>query len=351
MAAQSRVFNSQSEWMKGKGPMSDVVISTRLRLARNLNKHSFPNNKQQKDLIVIRDKINLALKKVNYKLAKLFLEDIPLLERKSLVERHLMSLNMAEEGSGKLLAVDKDEMISIMVNEEDHLRLQVLFPGMQLTDGLRLINDLDDQLEKELEYAFSEEWGYLTSCPTNIGTGLRASVMVHLPGLKMTNKLNETLQLITRLGLTVRGLYGEGSESLGNIFQISNQISLGVTEDEIIEKMTEVIGKIIEQERQARKYLFKKQEIPLKDRILRAFGMLKYAYLITTEEALTLLSDVQLGIELGIIKEIDDTILSQLIVLIRPATLQRVIGEELTPQERDIKRAELIRKKLTGGTK
>lgn len=351
MSLQNGLKHNESEWMKGKGPMGDVVVSSRVRLARNLARNSFPGQAEAKDLEDIREKVAGVVNTLPYTMKRLDLETLPDLERRVLVERNLMSRGHAQEGPGKLLAVDGDEMISIMVNEEDHLRIQVLFPGMQLKDGLRLVNEIDDALEKELQYAFREEWGYLTACPTNVGTGLRASVMVHLPALKIAGRLGQTLQLVSRLGMAVRGMYGEGSESLGNLFQVSNQVTLGVTEDEVIENMTGIIEEVVEQERQARQYLMKEKEVEMRDRVNRAYGLLSYAYRITTEEALTLLSDVKLGIELNLIENVDPGILGQLIVQIRPATLQKLEGKELGSEQRDVKRAELIRNRLHGGDK
>ncbi len=349
MSLDKKIKKSQSEWMKGKGPMGDVVISTRLRLARNLADFPFPGRAEPGDLKEVRNRVEKVLEKLNYGLKILDLKEIPQLERKTLVERHLMSMNHAEDGPEKVLAVDEFEMISIMINEEDHMRIQVLFPGMQLEDGLRLINEIDDAIEEELVIAFNEKFGYLTSCPTNVGTGLRASVMVHLPGLKLAGRLGQTLQLISRLGMVVRGMYGEGSESQGDIFQISNQVTLGASEGETVENMVGIISKVVEQERQARQYLLKNREDEIRDQVQRAYGLLSHAYRMNTEEALGLLSDLKLGIELDLIKEVEPSILSQLMVLIRPAMLQRIMGQELESGLRDVKRAELIRKKLSGG--
>lgn len=349
MPLDKRVKNEQSKWMQGKGPMSDVVISSRARLARNLAQFSFPSREDGKQLNQVRNKIRETLKGLQYKLDFLQMEELSELEKRALVERHLISIEHATQGPEKGLAIDKDQMISIMVNEEDHLRIQVLFPGMQLQDALRLVDEVDDRLEEKLEYAFQEKWGYLTCCPTNLGTGLRVSVMVHLPGLNMTGRLQQTLQLVTRLGLAVRGLYGEGSESAGNLFQLSNQTSLGLREEEIIDNISGVIDQVVEREREARQYLVKEREMDIKDRVWRGYGALSYAQKISTEEAVSLLSDLKLGIDLGIIKEIDPAILSQLMVLIRPATLQRINNRELDELERDVKRAELIKKKMVGG--
>ena len=351
MTQERRIQNEQSKWMKGKGPMSDVVISSRARLARNLAEFSFPSRGKKDELREVNSQIRKALQGLPYPLEFLDLADLPDLEKRALVERHLMSINHAAPGPEKGLALDRDQMISIMVNEEDHLRIQVLYPGMQLQDALRLVDEVDDALEQKLKYAFQEKWGYLTCCPTNLGTGLRVSVMVHLPGLKMTGNLQQTLQLVARLGLAVRGLYGEGSESAGNVFQLSNQTSLGLREEEIVDNISGVIDQVVEKERQARNELLQQREVDIKDRIWRAYGLLAYARKIASEEAIALLSDLKMGIDLQIIEGIDPAILSQLMVLIRPATLQRINNNELDEGQRDIKRAELIKQKLDGGEK
>ena len=341
--------STQSRWMQGKGPMNDVVISSRARLARNLSSYSFPGRENTEHLKKVSQSIQKVLQKMKYDLKTLDLEEIPELERMAFVERHLMSRQHAKASPGKGLAIDRDQMISVMINEEDHLRIQVLYPGMQLDDALRLADEVDDALEEELEYAFDEKWGFLTSCPTNLGTGLRVSVMVHLPGLKFTGALNQTLQLISRLGLAVRGLYGEGSESVGDIFQLSNQTSLGLKEEEIIDNMSGVIKQVVEKERNARQYLLQEQKVEIEDRVWRAYGVLSNARKISSEEALNLISDLKLGIELDLIENIDPAIMSQLMVQIRPATLQRINNVQLDDMERDLKRAELIKKKLSGG--
>ncbi len=347
MAAEA--YNGHSEWMKGKGPQGDVIMSTRARLARNLKDYKFPAGADKEELIAIRKEIGATLSDTKYNFKLIHLEDFSELERRALVERHLISMGHAQGGPGKMLAVDEKEEISIMVNEEDHLRIQVLFPGLRLQEALHIVDELDDLLEDNLNYAFRENFGYLTSCPTNVGTGLRASVMAHLPGLKLAGALGQTLNLVSRLGLAVRGLYGEGSGSSGNIFQLSNQVSLGVSEQDIIKNMLGIINQVVDRERQARQGILQENESEIKDRIFRSYGLLANAYKMTSKEAMDLLSDLKLGIELDLIKNVDKGILNQLMVLTRPATLQRMAGEELEPVRRDIERAELIRQKILGG--
>ena len=346
---KNKNLKEHGEWMKGKGPEGDVVLSSRVRLARNLKDYKFPSKASDKELLEVRSKILEVLNGLKYGFKIINLEDLTKLERQALVERHLISIEHAQDGLGKMLAFTENEEISIMVNEEDHLRIQILYPGMALQEALTLANELDDVLEEKLDLAFREDFGYLTSCPTNVGTGLRASVMAHLPGLKMAGSLGQTLNLVSRLGLAVRGLYGEGSESYGDIFQLSNQVSLGISEEAVVKNMLGIINQVIGQERQAREAILKESEVALKDKIARSFGILVNAYKIASQEAMDLLSDLKLGIELGFIRNIDSGILNKLMVLTRPATLQKIMGGELSPAKRDIKRAELIRQKIGGG--
>ncbi len=334
-------------WMKRTGPDSDVVISSRIRLARNLKNNPFTNQAEDKDLKEIIDKFdNLILNNNKFDLKLLLLNEMNLLKRKMLVEKHLISPELAIPDKNKAVALSKNEEISLMINEEDHFRLQVILPGLQLEDSLKIANQVDDYLESKLDIAFNEKYGYLTACPTNVGTGLRSSVMVHLPALKMVNRVKKVISAISKLGLAVRGLYGEGTETSGNLYQISNQVTLGRSEEEIIENILEITYQIIEQERSARRILVQEKEVFLKDRIFRAYGILKYARKISAEEAMKYISYVRLGIDLGIIKEIGPTILNQLMVLIRPATLQILRGKELNLEKRDMYRAELIRERM-----
>lgn len=233
-----------------------------------------------------------------------------------------------------------------MINEEDHIRIQCLFPGLQLTEALEAANEIDDWLESNIEYAFDETHGYLTSCPTNVGTGLRASVMMHLPGLMLTQQLNRIIPAINQLGLVVRGIYGEGSEALGNIFQISNQITLGKSEMDIVEDLKSVVGQLISQERSAREALRKTSNIQLEDRVYRSYGILANCRIIETKEAARCLSDVRLGIDMGYIKNVSRNILNELMIVTQPGFLQQYAGGQLRPNERDIRRAGLIRERL-----
>lgn len=347
MALKKILNNNLTHWVTGDGPDHDIVLSSRIRLARNLENIPFPgvSMREEKKRVIKLVKESVS-RQTNFKLHIMDLGDLPELERELLVEKHLISPAHAVSGSGKGVLLDDKEIISIMVNEEDHLRIQVLVPGLQLERGWELANDLDNLFEGELDLAFSEKCGYLTSCPTNVGTALRASVMVHLPALNLTKNIGRMLGAVSQLGLAVRGLYGEGSESAGNIYQISNQITLGHSENDIIDNLKSVTRQVIEQERQARKRLLEENEVQVKDTIKRSYGILKYAYQISTDEAMKLLSSVKLGIDMGIIDDVGEKVLSELMVMIRPAHIQKINGKELSTEERDIYRAELIQVRL-----
>lgn len=337
-----------SEWLKGTGPNSDIVISSRIRLARNLDKFAFPHwasKKQGEEALLkieeARDKINLLKNAILFKLA-----DLDALDKQFLVERHLMSYEHAQKTNHKGLIVDDEEIVSIMVNEEDHLRIQVMQSGFNIFEAWNVINRIDDELSRELPFAFSAEFGYLTACPTNIGTGMRGSVMLHLPALVLTKQINRVLAAIAKLSFTTRGLYGEGTQATGNFFQISNQVSLGHTEEEIIDNINGFIRRIIEQEQQARDYLVLTDKAALEDRVFRSLGVLKSAYIISSQETIELLSMIRLGCDLGMIKCVDRRSMNELFIITQPAHLQKLENKKLSQRERDLKRAEIIRNNL-----
>ncbi|MCL6572862.1 MAG: protein arginine kinase, partial [Bacillus sp. (in: Bacteria)] len=259
---------------------------------------------------------------------------------------HLISPHLAEESPYGAVLLTENEEVSIMINEEDHIRIQCLFPGLQLSVALDTANEIDDWLESNIQYAFDEKLGYLTSCPTNVGTGLRASVMMHLPGLILTQQINRIIPAINQLGLVVRGIYGEGSEALGNIFQISNQITLGKSEEDICRDLKGVVSQLISQERSARVALRKTSNIQLEDRVNRSLGVLSNSRIIESKEAARCLSDVRLGIDMGYIDNMSKTILNELMILTQPGFLQQYAGGPLRPFERDIRRASLIRDRI-----
>jgi protein arginine kinase len=343
------ILNHTSEWLRGTGPHSDIVISSRLRLARNIDKFPFPHWASKKQGKTALETCQDAVGKsdVLKKMTMFVLEDLDAVDKQFLVERHLMSYEHAQKTNSKAVIVDDDEVVSIMINEEDHIRAQVMQSGFNLVEAWELINKADDALSKELPFAFSPDWGYLTACPTNAGTGMRGSVMLHLPALVMTRQINQVLAAIAKLSFTTRGLYGEGTQATGNFFQISNQVSLGQSETDIIQSINNLIRQIIEQEGQCRETLLASNRGMLEDKISRSFGILKSAHIITSQETTELLSLVRLGCDLGIIKEINRRAVNELFLLIQPAHLQKIENKKFTSQERDIKRAELIRAKFT----
>ena len=269
-------------------------------------------------------------------------------DRQLLVEKHLISLDFIEGNRERGAIISKDERVSIMINEEDHLRLQCIYPGKQLEEAWKLCSRLDGILEEKLKFAFDPVLGYLTCCPTNIGTGMRASVMLHLPALVITGYISNVLEACGKLSVAVRGIYGEKSEALGNMFQISNQVTLGQTEEEIIASVNNVASQIIEQERTLRTELYKQNPARFEDRVFRSYGLFTNARIISGEEGFKLLSDVRLGIDMGIIKNIDIDTIRELMLLMQPAHLQKLAGRPLNPDERDIVRAEFIQKRLIG---
>lgn len=339
----------KSKWMEATGPDSDIVISSRVRLARNLVNYPFTHLMSQEQGQEVFEKVKDSIQNSNVlaKDIKTFkMKELSALERQVLVEKHLISPALAENSHGAVF-ISKDSSLSLMVNEEDHLRIQCLNSGLDLEKAWDFGSKVDDLLEERLTYAFDENKGYLTACPTNVGTGIRVSVMLHLPALVMTEQINRIFSTIAQVGLTVRGLYGEGTQAIGNIFQISNQITLGQKEEDIINNLKNVTQQIIDRERSARDYLMKERDINLKDIIGRAFGTLKHAYVISTKEAMEHLSNVRLGLDLNLVEGPDRKLLNELMVFIRPANIQQHFKKQLTEEERDIKRAELIRSNLS----
>lgn len=350
MSLEKFISEAISPWMKNDGFESDIVLSSRIRLARNLKDYSFPivSSSEEASLVVKQVKENFEGKDYDKygPFELLEMDEMKPNEKRVLVEKHLISPQLADESKKGAVLLSTDESISIMVNEEDHLRIQCLFPGFQINEGLVLASGIDDWIEEKLHYAFDERKGYLTSCPTNVGTGLRASVMMHLPALVLTKQLNKILPAINQLGLVVRGIYGEGSEALGNLFQISNQITLGKSEQDIVEDLRGVVMQLIHQERAAREMLLQSSKLHLEDRINRSYGILAYARTIESKEASQRLSDVRLGIDLNILKGISANILNELMILTQPGFLQQYAGEILSADQRDERRAALIRERL-----
>ncbi|MDW4524869.1 protein arginine kinase [Rossellomorea marisflavi] len=349
MSLERFLSNTVSSWMNEEGPQSDIVLSSRVRLARNLTDFRFSTLYSPEEAGQIVERVKEKMSSFPIELGELeFLptSEIQPLEKRVLMEKHLISPNLAEDKNVGAVLLSPDEDISIMVNEEDHIRIQCLYPGLQLKQALSRANELDDWFESELDFAFDEKHGYLTTCPTNVGTGLRASVMVHLPGLVLTQQMNRIIPAINQLGLVVRGIYGEGSEALGNIFQISNQTTLGKSEGDIVEDLISVVNQIIAKELTAREALVQTSNIQLEDRVFRSLGVLEHSRIIESKEAAKCLSDVRLGIDLGMIHSLSKNILNELMILTQPGFLQQYSGGPLRPNERDIRRSSLIRERI-----
>ena len=330
-------------WYLQNGKDSDVVISSRVRLARNLDKIPFKTRASKEDMQKVLNKIEEITPSLGYGLKFLKLKDIDDITKLTLIEKHVISPDFAidKEKIGAIL-INEEENICIMINEEDHLRLQVFSSGMDLENLKNLIVEIDEKIDSLLDYAFSEQYGYLTACPTNVGTGMRASVMVHLPALTLTGNIAKVLNVVNGFGMNIRGIYGEGTQSQGDIYQISNNQSLGITENEIIKNLKTITEKVIEQERLARKYLAKNQ-IELEDRVYRAYGTLAFSRKTSSEECRNLMSIIKLGTDLGIIKELNDSKVSKINLYTQVGNLQKYLGKNLDAYERDIKRSEVIK--------
>ncbi|SMO80131.1 protein arginine kinase [Melghirimyces algeriensis] len=352
MSLQDFTQHALSEWMRGQGPRSDIVISSRVRVARNLSGLPFPmlaTSSQSSEIVRrVEDALRREDKPSILKGAELIrMDDLSDLEKRVLVEKHLISPHLAEESRYGAVVLSQNEAVSIMINEEDHLRIQCLFPGFQPEKAWELADELDDWFEQELTYAFSETKGYLTSCATNVGTGIRVSVMVHLPALAITRQLNRLFPAITQVGLAVRGIYGEGSEALGNLYQVSNQVTLGQREEDIIQKLTGVVRQMIQHEHNARSRLRETSLTKLEDRVHRSYGILEHARVISSKEVMERLSDVRLGVDMGLISGISSQVMNELMVLTQPGFLQTRSKQRLDVDERDVRRAQMVREYLS----
>ncbi|MEO0079494.1 MAG: protein arginine kinase [candidate division WOR-3 bacterium] len=335
-------------WLSSTGPDSDVVVATRVRLARNLADVPFSPKARASDRDRVVDTVRWALQDLGYLQEGQFFDDEQLAEPNGqfFVERHLASPDFLSAQGRRGLFVSHDETVSLMVNEEDHLRFQVLASGLDFVTSFGKAAALDEKLEGQLAYAFSPEFGFLTTCPTNVGTAMRASVLVHLPALVFTQEIEKVLRGALHIGLAVRGLYGEGTETRGNFFQISNQRTLGQSESEIIETITDICRQIVDYERKARDYLVRNARVELEDKVFRSLALLKGARVISSDEATNLLATVRLGVALGFINELSLAEVGRLLILIRPANLQVMLEERLEPSERDERRATFIRQAL-----
>jgi len=343
----------EAEWMQGRGPDCDVVISTRIRLARNVSGHTFCNSAKESELqriteIVGNAAVNVSERDGTYlrNISVIKVKDLDAIGREFLVERHLISRDLAEgNGTGEVIIGEK-QMVSLMLNEEDHVRLQIINSGLQLRQSWEIISAIDDDLGQEIDYAFSDNWGYLTACPTNVGTGLRVSVMLHIPALAATREGNRVLSSISDMGYAVRGMYGEGSHATGAFYQISNEATLGQSEEEIVNRIRSLTRQITNRERIERRLLIEKNGVRAEDKIFRSYGTLMNARLISSREALKLLSWVSLGVNMEILSGLSRSHIARLLVLINPAHLQRYAGRELDAAARDMNRAAVIREVL-----
>lgn len=350
MNLMNDVARRAGEWLRGVGPQHDIVISTRIRLARNIRGFHFLSRADGEMRAEICDTATRAIRKARGlgEFVHVDVEALEELDRKLLVERQLISRQQAEGDGARAVAFDPTEASSIMINEEDHLRIQVMRSGLQLDEAWEQVNAIDDALDERLDYAFHSQYGYLTACPTNVGTGIRVSMMLHLPALRLTNELERVAQAAKDLRLAIRGLYGEGTEALGDFFQISNQITLGRSEQEIINDLgREVIPKIVEYEKAARAALLKGRLSALDDKIFRAMGLLQSARLISSNEAMQCLSHVRMGVHVGRLKSIDLRTVNELFLQTQPAHLQKLQGERLNGEQRSVARASLIRARLS----
>ncbi len=336
-------------WLADGGEDGDIAMSSRIRLARNIEGIPFPTAATVEQLKQSGQVVATAIEETKclgpYPMC-FMMDNISDFDRRFLFERRLISNEFMNKTDGAMLYTRRDESAGIMINEEDHLRLQVMRPGFQLEKAWRAANRIDRKLEKKLPMVFDDKLGYLTSCPTNVGTGIRASVMLHLPGLVLSGQINAATQGISKLGLAVRGIFGEGTENTGNLFQVSNQSTLGESETQIIERLSGVIRQLICHEKNTRISMLEKDQYFLMDHVGRAYGILRHAYLLNSEEALNSLSGIRIGVDMGMFSAVDQHIVNELLVVINPAHLQKFAKSRLDSKERDIFRAMLVRERL-----
>jgi len=339
------------EWLRGSGPESDIVISSRIRLARNLADFPFVRKCTPQERTDIEQLVHSRIRKLE-SLSATFYVDVSKLEtvdRQFLVERQLISREHAEADGARGVAIDTGESFSLMINEEDHLRMQVMKSGLDLAGTWNEVNRIDDLIESEVSYAFHDQLGYLTACPTNVGTGMRVSVMLHLPALVLTRQIDKVFRGLQKISLAVRGLYGEGSQAMGDFYQISNQVTLGRSEEDLIKQVADVVPVMIDYERRARKFLVKESKQDLYDRISRAYAILKGAQTISSEETMHLLSSVRMGINLGLIQDVGIPTVNKLFIHTQPAHLQKLRGIELDTADRNAERAVYLQHHLRAG--
>jgi len=337
-----------AETARRRGPDDRIVMSSRVRLARNIKGAPFPGWAKKPERVRVLDLIRPALAELPEMGDALgvSMDNLSPLDKQILVERHLISREHAAKSGGSGLVLNREETFCVMINEEDHLRMQALRPGLQLRQAWAAIDSLDSKLEQKLQYAFNPDWGYLTACPTNIGTGIRVSAMLHLPGVVLAEQINPIIQSVNKLGLAVRGLYGEGTEALGNVFQVSNQMTLGETEQAIVERLEKVLAQIIEHEENARATLLEKRPKLIYNHIGRAYGILANAHSISSKETMNLLSLMRLGVDVDLFPGVDRALVDELFITTQPAHLQKEHSEKLSAEERDLLRADMMRERL-----
>ncbi|MEY2546755.1 MAG: protein arginine kinase [Verrucomicrobiota bacterium] len=344
----SSVISTAGEWLRGEGPHHQIVVSSRVRLARNLRNRAFPGWAKKAERTAVLELIKPRVEELADMQDSFSegLQELTPVEKQVLVERHLISREHAAKGAGSGVVMNRKQTLSVMINEEDHLRMQAIRSGLQLKQAHKLVDKIDSALEGRLDFAYDQHLGYLTACPTNVGTGMRASAMLHLPGLVLSELINQVIQAVSKIGLAVRGLYGEGTEAMGNLFQISNQTTLGEKEDEIIARLSKVIETIIEKEHDARQVMMQKKPNTLWDQIGRAYGVLTFAHAMSSKEALNLLSIIKLGVDLGAFPEDRRLPIDELFIDTQPAHLQKSSQQKLNAEERDHLRAQIIRERL-----
>lgn len=336
-------------WLMPQGPDTQIAVSTRVRLARNIADYVFPTHPDESDRRDVLDRIHRAMDSLATPFTWHELDEQSGLDRLLLVERHLISRELADKQGPRALAVCKEESLAVMVNEEDHLRMQCIMPGLQPQEAYDRVNRLDDRLGEKLSFAYSPKYGFLTSCPTNMGTGLRVSVMLHLPALVMTKHIEKVFRAVQAMRMAVRGFYGEGTDAWGELYQISNQATCGMAEMEIIDDMNSVIKAIIKYEQNARIEMAGALRTRLQDRIWRSWGILSGARVMSTEEAMSHLSSLRLGAALGLFDRVEPERIQRLFLECQPGHLQVATGVDLSnADQRDITRASYLRRELTG---
>ncbi len=341
----NELVSTSGEWLRGSGPESDIVISSRMRLARNLAEFPFISRASQADRTeiegILRDRV-MEMQESG-ELEYVNVNELKVIDRQFLVERQLISREHAESEGARGVAIARNEQVSLMINEEDHLRIQVMHSGLDLEAAWDQIDRLDSLLANVLNFAYHPKLGFLTACPTNVGTGVRVSVMLHLPALVITRQIDKVFRSLQKISLAVRGLYGEGSQAMGDFYQISNQITLGKKEIDLVKQVGDIVPVLIDYERRARDFLVRESHENLHDKVSRAYGILRTAQTISSEETMHLLSSVRMGVNLGLIDDLQIPLLNELFIHTQPAHLQKLRGVELDTADRNIERARYLR--------